>query len=335
MQQQPVTNQPPVDEQENRVAIVLLHLRAARRSRARRTASRLVRFRRSACSSRVAAPRSIRSSSISAPKTWNTRSRSVCDGRHAQEFFAAVVRVEGLVGVRQAVVRDQRGDMRQFGLLGAQEFLACGHVEEQVAHRDGGAAGAAQLRRNRASCPRRFRRACRSARRRSGFPAPGARRRRSRAAPRRETPASRWRADPLRRAVCWWRGVRRPAGRRRAACRSRCRRSGSVAGRRFRFRRGFSVAPASSEFSRSSLTTEAGRSTTSPAAILLATWSERTRMRPMAQGMRRVTACIHFSRSSRPGTRRWRASWRACRAAAPSLSTGESGRAPCAGPRCG
>ena len=43
------------------------------------------------------------------------------------------------------------------------------------------------------------------------------------------------------------------------------------------------VAPASSEFSSSSLTTEAGRSTTSPAAILLATFSERTWMRPMDQ----------------------------------------------------
>src|SRR5579863_9496861 len=42
-----------------------------------------------------------------------------------------------------------------------------------------------------------------------------------------------------------------------------------------------SEAPASREFSRSSLTTEAGRSTTSPAAILLATWSGRIRMRPM------------------------------------------------------
>src|SRR3989454_21832 len=42
-----------------------------------------------------------------------------------------------------------------------------------------------------------------------------------------------------------------------------------------------SLACASSEFSRSSLTTEAGRSTTSPAAILFATWSGRTRMRPI------------------------------------------------------
>src|SRR5580704_17734793 len=40
-------------------------------------------------------------------------------------------------------------------------------------------------------------------------------------------------------------------------------------------------APASSAFSSSSFTTEAGRSTTSPAAILLATFSERTWMRPM------------------------------------------------------
>src|ERR1700751_5791800 len=42
------------------------------------------------------------------------------------------------------------------------------------------------------------------------------------------------------------------------------------------------VDPASSEFSRSSFTTEAGRSTTSPAAILLATASERTWILPMA-----------------------------------------------------
>src|SRR6185437_4956774 len=41
-------------------------------------------------------------------------------------------------------------------------------------------------------------------------------------------------------------------------------------------------APASREFSRSSLTTDAGRSTTSPAAIWLATWSDRIRIRPIS-----------------------------------------------------
>src|SRR5579862_2814073 len=49
------------------------------------------------------------------------------------------------------------------------------------------------------------------------------------------------------------------------------------------------VEPASSEFSRSSLTTDAGRSTTSPAAILLATDSERTWMRPMVGGKCQVS----------------------------------------------
>ena len=40
------------------------------------------------------------------------------------------------------------------------------------------------------------------------------------------------------------------------------------------------VAPASRAFSRSSFRTDAGRSTTSPAAILLATWLGRSRMCP-------------------------------------------------------
>src|SRR5712692_1876386 len=43
------------------------------------------------------------------------------------------------------------------------------------------------------------------------------------------------------------------------------------------------VEAASREFSRSSFTTEAGRSTTSPAAILLATCSGRTWILPMGQ----------------------------------------------------
>src|SRR5258705_1227341 len=44
------------------------------------------------------------------------------------------------------------------------------------------------------------------------------------------------------------------------------------------------VEPASSEFSRSSFTTDAGRSSTSPAAIWLATRSERTCILPMVSG---------------------------------------------------
>src|SRR5258708_12660252 len=60
-------------------------------------------------------------------------------------------------------------------------------------------------------------------------------------------------------------------------------------------------APASSEFSSSSFTTEAGRSTTSPAAILFATVSASTRILPMLQ--------IEHTRSwLRPGLARERAS---------------------------
>src|SRR5689334_22166628 len=49
------------------------------------------------------------------------------------------------------------------------------------------------------------------------------------------------------------------------------------------------VAPASREFSSNSLTTEAGRSTTSPAAILLATVSERTWILPIGGQWRVVS----------------------------------------------
>ena len=73
--------------------------------------------------------------------------------------------------------------------------------------------------------------------------------------------------------------------------------------------------PASREFSRSSLTTEAGRSTTSPAAILFAIWSGRTRMRPIQllyrdSPLRQELACRPQQRqrysAGRPATARRR-----------------------------
>src|SRR4029077_6602063 len=59
------------------------------------------------------------------------------------------------------------------------------------------------------------------------------------------------------------------------------------------------VAPASREFSSNSFTTDAGRSTTSPAAILLATASERTWMRPMG-----CEVCCQWSDASFADDRR-------------------------------
>ena len=91
--------------------------------------------------------------------------------------------------MRQAVVRHQRGDVRQLGLLGAQELPARRHVVEKVAHRDGRCRRPARLPRSAASCRRRFRCACRWSPRPSAFRAAGARPRRWRAALRRGSPS--------------------------------------------------------------------------------------------------------------------------------------------------
>ncbi len=81
------------------------------------------------------------------------------------------------------------------------------------------------------------------------------------------------RADPLEvveaARSCWWRGGRRRGARRRGPSPRRRRRPRSAACRPPRARPATSDAPASSAFSTSSLTTDAGRSTTSPAAIWL------------------------------------------------------------------
>ena len=85
---------------------------------------------------------------------------------------------------------------------------------------------------------------------------------------------------------CWWRGARARAAHRPAPCRRRRPRRGSAACRRARRRSATRRAPASSAFSTSSLTTEAGRSTTSPAAIWLTRSAGSARMRPTATSPR-------------------------------------------------
>jgi len=57
-----------------------------------------------------------------------------------QQFRGTAGEDECLFGVRQAVMRDERGDMRQFGGLGAQEFAAGGDVVEKIADGDDGPA---------------------------------------------------------------------------------------------------------------------------------------------------------------------------------------------------
>ena len=89
------------------------------------------------------------------------------------------------------------------------------------------------------------------------------------ASPRKPRVPMRNRSSALR--ACWWRGWRRRAAGRRGRCRGRHRRRGSVRRRPARRRCRCGVLPASTLFSSSSLTTLAGRSITSPAAILVMT----------------------------------------------------------------
>ena len=108
----------------------------------------------------------------------------------------------------------------------------------------------------------------------------------STAAPPRETPASQSTADRPTSAASTSHAAQTPAARRRAPCRSRCPRCGSACARPPPPPPGSASRPHPAQFSSSSFTTDAGRSTTSPAAIWFATWSERMRMRPIATILR-------------------------------------------------
>src|SRR6185437_16741871 len=55
------------------------------------------------------------------------------------------VQLEVFGGVGERVVRDQRSDVREFRLFGAEEFAASGRVEEEVADGDGGSGGETSL----------------------------------------------------------------------------------------------------------------------------------------------------------------------------------------------
>ena len=150
VQQQAVANQAAVDEDEDRIAIALLHLRAreeaaqAERARARLAVARL-RVGRQQQSSLSRAPISTRSSSSPAAEHLVDALLQGRDRRDVQQLGRAAGELQGLVGMRQAVVRHQRGDVRQLGLLGAQKFLARGDVVEEIADRDAGAAAERRL----------------------------------------------------------------------------------------------------------------------------------------------------------------------------------------------
>ena len=137
---QPVANQPSVHENENRIAVVLLHLRARNKSAQRELARRFVGFGHLQGLAALAQfDQVVEQLAAEHLKDALAQGR---DRRGMQQVRAAVPQFERLIRMRQAVVRHERRDVRQFGLFRAQEFLARRHIEEQIAHGDGGAAAA-------------------------------------------------------------------------------------------------------------------------------------------------------------------------------------------------
>ncbi len=232
----------------------------------------------------------------SVPSSAPARAVSACGARCA-ETRPLCLSVKARSGRASATAPEHLVAVAELGRFGAQELAPRRGVEIQVLHRDGGARRArrgpslvrsAALRGNRpgarfAAGARhelharhrgdRGERLAAKAHRRHGLQV-----------------LERWRS-------CSWRGAPAPAPDPRARC-PRRRRPPARASRRPR--RGvtwISAAPASRLFSSSSFSTEAGRSTTSPAAIWLTSSSGSARMAPM----RRVYRIGRWSFSPRCG----------------------------------
>ena len=188
-----------------------------------------------------------------------------------------------------------------FGGLAAQEAAPRRHVEEQIAHLD-----------QRALWQRRRPHLARSRhrRRRSRRPAAAPCCRevsRSRATEAMDGSASPRKPSDLDRGQvierwrsCWWHGASAPAAVPRRECRSRCRGRGSGRRRRARSRPRCAWRRRRGAFSTSSLMTEAGRSTTSPAAI----WSMRWEGKDADGHARRILPSGCPSRGTRRRERR-------------------------------
>ena len=122
--------------------------------------------------------------------------RSVSTGVTSSSCVRSVPQLERFLGMRQAVVRDERSDVRELGLIGPQKLLARRNVEEQIANRDGGSRGPRAIRRSAGSSRPQSRPLRPWSLRPRAFPAAAARPMRWMATLRREIRASRWKADP-------------------------------------------------------------------------------------------------------------------------------------------
>ena len=186
-------------------------------------------------------------------------------------------------GPRQRHARERLLAARELGGLALQELAPRRRVEVEVLHLDRGARRRAP--RARPATARRRRRRCarHGARPRAGWRGRGATPRRSRRAPRRGSRASRRARGPRAWRSCWWRSARARAAGRRASMpapssATRMRRMPPSARSTET-----DCAPASRLFSTSSFSAEAGRSTTSPAAIWFTSSSGSARIWPIVE----------------------------------------------------
>ena len=184
---------------------------------------------------------------------------------------------EADLGIRERELRHDPRDLRRLGGVGLQELAPRRQVVEEIVHLD-------------ASCPRGMPTSTTDATvppltrisvplSLAARPGPqhevrhrGDRRQRLAAEPQRRES----RRDRPARRSCSSRAARARAARRPAPCPRRRPRRGPASCRRSRLTTAIRRAPASSAFSTSSLTTDAGRSTTSPAAIWLARSERKT-----------------------------------------------------------
>src|SRR5262249_25661987 len=128
-----------VDEQVNRVAVELLHLRPANKaSQAEPTVERLLVRLQGNRQVALAVAEVHQIVQDLAPENLEHAFAQRWHRRRVQQFGVIVAQQEALGRMRQAVMRDQGSDVRNFGLFGAQKLLTGGDVEEQVAHGYGG-----------------------------------------------------------------------------------------------------------------------------------------------------------------------------------------------------
>ncbi len=135
VQHQTVANQAPVNEDKDRIAIVLLNLRTAHEA-ANQKLARLLPWVGQLQGGAAFAQIDEVFEQLTAENLKHALPQSL-NRRGVEQIRAAVPQFERFAGMRQTVMRHQRGNMRQFRLFRSEKFLSGRHIKEEVAYRNG------------------------------------------------------------------------------------------------------------------------------------------------------------------------------------------------------